>query len=136
MRLHELASEWELEEIRDELRHGNAPDIVAFRHSLPVKPVRDYAKTIGSKYERQTRDKWTDVELAFVRDNYPSHDSTWDGWKILKRTWEAIRVKANKMGVKRRNVKTNEEWRKSNEVILGYKSRSKKRKALRRSGVK
>ena len=121
MRLHELVSDWELDEIREELRHGNAPDIVAFGHGLPVQPVREYSRSIGDRYTRKLKDRWTDVELAFVRDNYPSHDSTWDGWKMLKRTWDAIRVKANKMGVKRRNVKTNEEWRKSNEVILGYK---------------
>ncbi len=121
MRLHELVSDWELDEIREELRRGNAPDIVAFNHGLPMQPVREYSRDVGDRYTRKFKDRWTDVELAFVRDNYPSHDSTWDGWKMLKRTWDAIRVKANKLGVKRRNVKTNEEWRRSNEAILGYR---------------
>lgn len=121
MSLEELVSDWELDEIRDELRHGNAPDIVAFRHGLTVQPVRKYARSIRERHVRKFDERWTEAELLFVRDNYPNHDSRWDGWGMLKRTWDAIRVKANKMGVTRRNVRTNDEWRKSNEVILGYK---------------
>lgn len=123
MRLEELVSDWELDEIHDELAHGNAPDVVAFRHGVTQNSVRDYAKTVRrpSSYVRKFDGRWTDAEKAFVRDNYPSHGSKWDGWKFLHRTWDAIRIKANDMGVTRRNRKTNEQWRKSNEAMLGYR---------------
>lgn len=103
MRLSELVSDWELEEIRQELRSCEAVDIIAFRHGVPIHVVRRYAKSKGyDRHVRRMDDVWTDAEKAFVRDNYPNHGRKWAGWSMLKRTWDAIRWRAHLLGVKRK----------------------------------
>lgn len=110
-----MTSEWELEEIRQELRSGVAPDIVAFRHSLPPEKVRCYARY--HKRIKTPHQRWTDVERAFVRDNYPNHGKGWVGWKMLKRSWDAIKQYASIHGIgKRRDVNQQGNYfRESNE---------------------
>jgi len=96
-RLEELVSDWELEEIRQELEAGEAPDIVAFRHGIPTRAIPRRAK------ERQN--EWSDVEMAFVRDNYPQHGTqSWKGWSFLDRTWHSIGKMAHKLGVTRKRL--------------------------------
>lgn len=104
MRIEELVSDWELEEIRQELSSGEAPDIVAFRHGLPKAPVREIGRAYA-RYVRRWDDVWTDAEKAFVRDNYPNHGRKWEGWSMLKRTWDAIRWRAHLLGVKRKRTR-------------------------------
>lgn len=99
MSLDELVSDWELDEIRHELVSGVAPDIVAFWHGVPTDAVRSYRR---SRYTRRPGDKWTDAEIAFVKDNYPNHGRTWAGWKILGKTWESVRRHAYALGVKKK----------------------------------
>lgn len=45
---------------------------------------------------------WTEAEEALVREHYPSHGATWDGWDELlpNRSLNAIRGHANGMGVR------------------------------------
>lgn len=117
MRIEELVSDWELEEIRQELRSGMAPDIVAFRHGIDELAVREYRRCGPDRYEDFSShfgDRWTEAERSFVRDNYPNHGKSWPGWDMLKRTWVAIRWYAHRMGVKRKGSSANEGWRKSN----------------------
>jgi len=101
-RLEELVSDWELQEISEELGSGTAPDVVAFRHGVGVTSVRAYAR-------KGCTDRWTDAELAFVRDNYPAHGEYWPGWTMLKRSWATIVNKAALMGVRRRHLRWTEE---------------------------
>lgn len=116
MRISELVSDWELDEIRDELRHGNAPDVVAFRHGVPLEAVRNMRpKGDHTKFDN----RWTKEETIFVRDNYPNHGRRWDGWKMLKRhTWDAIRMRAYYMGVRRKKPDRGEKWRKTNGMFF------------------
>lgn len=96
MRISELVSDWELDEIRQELRDGYAPDVVAFRHGIPVGVVpKQWLQ------HRAQRRAWTEVEIAFVRDNYRQHDRNWKGWSFLGRTWPSIEKMAHKIGVTR-----------------------------------
>ena len=118
MRIEELVSDWELEEIRQELRHGEAPDIVAFRHGIPMEPVREYKRKSLGGPTGKTNARWTQAELSFVRDNWPNHDKGWEGWKMLDRTWDAIKWCACRMGVKRKGNSANEGWRKSNGAFM------------------
>lgn len=105
MSLEDLVSDWELEEIRQELKSGDAPDIVAFRHGIDMKAVREFNGRSGHKrHTRRLDDVWTDVEIAFVMDNYPNHGKRWGGWSLLDRTWEAIRKRAHIIGAKRSNA--------------------------------
>lgn len=98
-RLEDLVSDWELEEIRHELSVGTAPDIVEFRHGLPRGFV-GRRKTCRGVQDHSSYRVWTDVEMAFVRDNYPSHGTrNWAGWKILKRSWPSIENMAHSLGV-------------------------------------
>ena len=45
--------------------------------------------------------RWTPEEDQVVRENYPVHGGSWDGWErvLPGRTSEAIRVHAFKLGV-------------------------------------
>ena len=123
LRISELVSEWELEEIRQELASGDAPDIVAFRHGISKSSVRELAKTCHRRHTRKWDDVWTDAEIAFVRDNYPSHGKRWCGWEMLDRTWDAIRMRAHIVGVRRRAKELNENWRRTNGKFFGKKGR-------------
>jgi hypothetical protein len=98
--LEGLVSDWELEEIRQELKGGDAPDVVAFRHGVPLGSVRGYSGR-HIRHVRRPNELWTDAENAFVKDNYPNHGKRWGGWSLLDRTWEAIRRRASILGVKR-----------------------------------
>lgn len=97
MRIEELVSDWELEEIRQELVHGDAPDVVAFRHGIPRLSVIDY--------DIEVANRWSDAEEAFVRDNYPNHGKEWDGWRIVGKTYEAIERHAVRRGIRKRHVR-------------------------------
>lgn len=101
--LEGLVSDWELEEIRQELKSGDAPDVVAFRHGVPLSSVRGYSGK-RTRHVRRPNELWTDAENAFVKDNYPNHGKRWDGWSLLDRTWEAIKRRAHVIGVKRSNA--------------------------------
>lgn len=99
MRISELVSDWELDEIRQELRDGYAPDVVAFRHGIPVEAVPKLSVGRGLQYHAPHR-AWTEAEIAFVRDNYASHGTrNWRGWSFLDRTWPSIEKMAHKLGV-------------------------------------
>lgn len=100
MRISELVSDWELDEIRQELREGYAPDVVAFRHGIPVE-VMPRGKCDKGVQHHAPRRAWNDVETAFVRDNYRQHDRNWKGWSFLGRTWPSIEKMAHKIGVTR-----------------------------------
>ena len=125
MRIEELVSDWELEEIRQELTSGDAPDVVAFRHGIRDTVVREYRRRHGiasyDGYERHFDNVWNDAEIAFVRDNYPNHGRKWSGWKLMDRTWDAIRWYAHRLGVKRKRNYAGKSWRKSNETLLRYR---------------
>ena len=114
MRIDELVSDWELEEIRQELRSGEAPDVVAYRHGIPRRALSG----LHRRHVRQFEDRWTEAEKAFVRDNWPNHGKGWDGWKMLNRSWDAIKMRASYLGVKRKSNSANEGWRKSNGTFL------------------
>ena len=102
MRIRELVSDWELEEIREELRHGNAPDVVAFRHGLPID-VMPRGRGGKGLQDHSSYRIWTDVEKCFVRDNYPNHDTySWRGWTLLDRSWQSIVQMAAQLGVTRK----------------------------------
>lgn len=119
MRIDELASDWEVEEMRQELRSGDAPDIVAFRHGMPCSAVRELRARDGhNRHMRKRFERWTDAEKAFVRDNYPNHGRLWCGWSMLNRTWDAIRMCASYLGVKKRVKCANGGWRKSSGMLL------------------
>lgn len=99
MRLEELVSDWELDEIRDELSSGTAPDIVAFRHGIPIE-VMPKSKSRKKLQDHSSYRIWTDAERAFVRDNFPSHGtSSWRGWSFLNRSWPSIEYMAVQLGV-------------------------------------
>ena len=99
MGIDELVSDWELDEMRHEAEQGVAPDVIAFRHGLPVGSV-SRRSLLGCK---DTGMAWTAAEEAFVRDNYPNHPRMeWTGWKMLERPWNSIRAKAYKLGVTRK----------------------------------
>lgn len=116
MRISELVSDWELEEIRDELRHGNKPEFVAYRHGIPTTAVRQM-KPRGD--QTKFENKWTFEEKQFVRDNYPNHGRGWKGWEFVGRhSWDSIRQIAHKMGVRRKSMQTNERWRKANGALM------------------
>lgn len=100
-KLDELVSDWELEEIRQELKSGDAPDVVAFRHGVPLGAVRGYGKG-HVRHIRKPDELWTDAEKAFVKDNYPNHGEDWVGWEIIGRTWGAIRKYAHRLGIRRK----------------------------------
>ena len=106
--MDELVSEWELNEIRMELEQGDAPDIVAFRHGLPMDAVRKMKAR--NRRAKEGRSAWSESEVAFVADNYKNHgDKTWEGWKMLKRTWDAIRSKAWSIGASRKTQQLGEQ---------------------------
>lgn len=98
MGIDELVSDWEIDEIRIELESGDAPDVVAFRHGIPQEQVRSMARSVGRVGVELRR--WSDAESAFLADNYPSHGKPWDGWAMLGRTWDAVRKKASRLGVR------------------------------------
>lgn len=100
----DYVSEWELEEIRHELMHGEDPAFVAFRHGVPRKLVNRglaYPKTkeevsFSGKFKR-----WDSSSVAYVFENYPIHGQDWEGWKKLGRTWKSIQSKATSLGIGR-----------------------------------
>lgn len=114
MEIEELVSDWELEEIRQELASGDAPDIVAFRHGVRESAVRQYKRMRRASsydgYERHFDSPWNEAEIAFVRDNYPNHGSRWPGWKLMDKTWDAIRWYAHRLGVKRKRSHASGGW--------------------------
>lgn len=93
MRIDELASEWEVEEMRLELASGDAPAIVAYRHRMPKSAVMELDSVVN---------RWSDAEEAFVRDNYPNHGADWDGWEVLGKTYEQVERHAIRRGLRKR----------------------------------
>lgn len=54
---------------------------------------------------------WTGAELDALRAHYPRHCPGWDGWAeaLPGRTWQAIRLKAGRIGVYRERRRTRPE---------------------------
>ena len=92
MGVRDLLSDWEIDEVRHELESGDEPDHVAFRHGIT-------RRELGSLMRSVDRRRWSEVEIAFVRDNYPNHGSDWPGWEIMGRSRSAIRNQARRLGL-------------------------------------
>lgn len=67
--------------------------------------------------KKQRERPWSDLEISFLKDNFPNHDRHWEGWNLLNRTWGAIMMKASYLNVRRKRKTVNEEWRKMNEEL-------------------
>lgn len=55
--------------------------------------------------------RWTDGELARLRDLWPYHEREWDGWGLALpgRSWSAIKNKARELGLMHARAWTREQ---------------------------
>ena len=83
---------------------GRTPKAVTQRASVLGVPVLPEIRSLmSSKANSKRVGTWTDEELAAIREHYPAHGPSWDGWAevLPRRSNGAIKGKAKELRLTR-----------------------------------